>query len=139
MHGLYAGGGLTPKTVDCFVCYLAGHNRPVQEVLFSRPLDIAAAFENEFAGMAREPVALDDLLAVRERLRSELPAAVTPEHRQFLISLVGAEPEWDAAPCSHLSEMPAIRWKLENLRKLKHSNRTKFRQQSDQLQERFGI
>lgn len=139
VHGIYASVGLTPGIVDCFVCYLAGHNRPVHEVLFSRPLDIAAAFENEFAGMTREPVTLEELLAVRERLQAELPAALLPEHRRFLVSLVEAEPEWGAAPCPHFSEMPAIRWKLENLRKLKRSNPTKFRQQSDELQDRFGI
>jgi len=139
VHGLFAGDGLTSAIVDCFVCYLAGHNRPVHEVLFSRPLDIAAAFENEFAGMARQQVAFDELLAVRERLQAELPAALSPEHRRFLVSLVEAEPNWNVAPCLHLAEMPAIRWKLENLRKLKGSNPTKFRQQSDELKKRLGV
>lgn len=139
IHGLFAGDGLTSAIVDCFVCYLAGHNRPVHEVLFSRPLDITAVFENEFVGMARQQVALDELLAVRERLHSELPAALSPAHRRFLVSLVEAEPNWNVAPCPHLAEMPAIRWKLENLRRLKGSNPTKFRQQSNELKERLGV
>jgi hypothetical protein len=139
VHGLYAGAGLAPEVVDCFVCYLAGHNRPVHEVLFARPLDIAAAFTNEFAGMAREPVALEDLLAVRERLRAELPAALSPEHRRFLLSLVEAEPDWTAAPCPHLTEMPAIQWKLQNLRKLRSSNPRKFADQSNELRKCLGL
>jgi hypothetical protein len=139
VHGLYAGEGLAPKIVDCFVCYLAGHNRPIHEVLFSRPIDMTAAFQNEFAGMAREPLAFDDLLAVRERLQSELPAALTLEHRHFLISLVEAEPLWDLAPFPHLSEMPAIRWKFENLKKLKRANPKKFLEQSIQLKNRFEM
>jgi predicted nucleotidyltransferase component of viral defense system len=139
VHGLYAGDGLAKEVVDCFVCYLAGHNRPVHEVLFARPLDIAAAFTNEFAGMAREPVALDELLAVRERLRAELPVALSPEHRRFLVSLVEADPDWTAAPCPHLSEMPAIQWKLQNLRKLRSSNPRKFADQSQELKERLGL
>ena len=139
VHGLYAGDGLAKEVVDCFVCYLAGHNRPVHEVLFARPLDIAAAFMNEFAGMAREPVALDALLAVRERLRAELPVALSPEHRRFLVSLVEADPDWTAAPCPHLSEMPALQWKLQNLRKLRSSNPRKFADQSKELKERLGL
>ncbi|MCC5805442.1 MAG: nucleotidyl transferase AbiEii/AbiGii toxin family protein [Opitutales bacterium] len=139
VHGLFEGNGLTPEVVDCFVCYLAGHNRPVHEVLFSRPLDIAAVFENEFAGMARQQVALDELLAVGERLHAELPAALSPEHRRFLFSLVEAEPDWNAAPCPHLAEMPAIRWKLENLRKLKETDPRKFRQQLGELKKAFGV
>ncbi len=91
VHGLFAGDGLTPEIVDCFVCYLAGHNRPVHEVLFSRPLDIVAAFENEFVGMARQPLTLSELLAVRKRLHAELPAALSQEHRSFLVSLVEGE------------------------------------------------
>ena len=137
VHGLYAGDGLGKEVVDCFVCYLAGHDRPVHEVLFARPLDIAAAFTNEFAGMAREPVALEELLAVRERLRAELPAALSPGHRRFLVSLVEAAPDWTAAPCPHLSEMPAIQWKLQNLQKLRSSNPRKFADQSKELKERL--
>jgi hypothetical protein len=137
VHGLYASDGLTREVGDGFVCYLAGHSRPVHEVLFARPLDITAAFTNEFAGMAREPVTLEELLAVRERLRAELPVALSPEHRRFLVSLVEAEPDWTAAPCPHLSEMPAIQWKLQNLRKLRRSNPRKFADQSQELKERL--
>jgi len=38
-----------------------GHNRPVHEVLFPRKLALEPAFTREFAGMTREPVALDVL------------------------------------------------------------------------------
>jgi hypothetical protein len=139
VHRLYEAGGLTPDIVDCFVCYLAGHNRPVHEVLFSRPADIAVAFSNEFAGMAREPVSFDELLETRERLQSELPAALTSAHRRFLASLVEAEPDWSVAPCPYLSEMPAVRWKLEHLKKLKTSNPAKFVLQSRELKSRLGM
>jgi hypothetical protein len=41
-----------------------------------------------------------------------------------------AEPDWTAPPCPHFSEMPAIQWKLRNLRKLRSSNPRKFADQS---------
>jgi predicted nucleotidyltransferase component of viral defense system len=34
---MYESHGLTQEILDCFVAYLAGHNRPVHEVLFSNP------------------------------------------------------------------------------------------------------
>lgn len=139
IHGLFNATGLTPEVVDCFVCYLAGHNRPVHEVLFSRPLDILPAFENEFAGMTRQQVSFDELLAVRTRLETQLPAVLTPANRQFLVSLVQTDPDWDLAPCPYLAEMPAIRWKLENLRKLKRSNSKKFGKQLDELKDKLGV
>ena len=37
---LYEEGGLTEGMIECFVCYLAGHNRPIHEVLFANQIDI---------------------------------------------------------------------------------------------------
>jgi hypothetical protein len=39
--------------------------------------------------------------------------------------------------CPHLEDLPAIRWKLENLAKLKRSNPGKFNRQADELEERL--
>ena len=135
--GLYATGGLTPGIVECFICYLVGHNRPVHEVLFANEIDIAPAFHNEFEGMAREPVTLDDLLEVRRRLYAELPAALSVNHRSFLLGVVNGEPDWSLMSCGHLRDMPAIRWKLENLARLKRSNPKKFSQQAAELETRL--
>lgn len=52
---MYESHGLTSEILDCFVVYLAGHNRPVHEVLFSKPQPMEEAFKNEFEGMASEP------------------------------------------------------------------------------------
>ena len=138
VHGLFERGGLTAEVVECFVCYLAGHNRPVHEVLFSRDVDMSSAFENEFAGMARNPIALAELQQVRLKLKKALPAALTPNQRQFLLGLVAGEPDWRLMKCPHLSQLPAIRWKLHNLAKLKKSNLGKFTQQSEELHARLA-
>jgi len=135
--GLYAGGGPSPEIVECFVGYLAGHNRPVHEVLFPRESDPRSAYAGEFAGMTREFVALDDLLEARRRLMGELPRLLTPTQRSFLQGLVRAEPDWSLMACGHLESMPAIRWKLENLRRLKRTNRRKFSEQEALLSTNF--
>jgi predicted nucleotidyltransferase component of viral defense system len=133
----FQDSGLTAEIVECFVCYLAGHNRPIHEVLFSRDLDMAPAYENEFQGMTRDDVSLADLIAARDRLRHELAAALTGHQKQFLLSLASGEPEWNLMACPYLAEMPAIRWKLENLAKLKKGNPEKFQFQADELRRRF--
>lgn len=138
VHGLFEQDGLTSEVVECFVCYLAGHNRPVHEVLFSRDVDMSSAFENEFAGMARDPITLVELQRVRGKLKSELPAALTPNQRRFLLGLVSGEPDWMLMKCRHLSQLPAIKWKLQNLAKLKKSNPSKFAQQSEELRARLA-
>ena len=132
--GMYQRFGLGESIVECFVSYLAGHNRPIHEVLFSRDQDMAAEFEKEFSGMTNVPVTLLQLHETRQRLRRELPKAITDGQKRFLISLANGEPEWGLMTCRHLEQLPAIRWKVLNIAKLKKTNPEKFRQQSDELQ-----
>jgi predicted nucleotidyltransferase component of viral defense system len=123
--------------VDCFVAYLAGHNRPVHEVLFPKTKPLEPAFSNEFAGMTREEVSLDALPAAQARLIADLPRQLTERQRSFLLSLVRAEPDWTLLPFSHLQELPALKWKLLNLAKLKKSDSTRFRAQANELARRM--
>jgi hypothetical protein len=134
---LYEQGGLTPGIVECFLCYLAGHNRPIHEVLFANTIDISPAFTNEFSGMTREPFDLQTLNETRRRLFAELPASLTDKQRKFLIGLAGGQPDWSLVTCPHLHEMPAIRWKLENLSRLSKSNPGKFAKQASELRQRL--
>jgi hypothetical protein len=135
VHGMYQQFGLQPDMVECFVGYLAGHNRPVHEVLFSRDLDLTPAYANEFAGMARETITLADLQATRDRLRRDLRAGLTEAHQRFLLGLVVGEPPWDLMSCRHLAELPAVQWKLRNRTRLKETNPAKFRLQTEALRQ----
>ena len=129
--------GMPPAFVDCFVVYLASHNRPVHEVLFAQLQPLAQVFTSEFVGMTAAPVTLEQLEATRVRLFESLPKALTPAHRNFLLSLVQADPDWSEMAFAHLRELPAIRWKLMNLAKLKKNNPKRFVQQHDELAARF--
>ena len=137
VHGMFFRFGLTPEIVECFVGYLAGHNRPVHEVLCSRDIDLVRPFQTEFAGMEREPVSLQELEAARKRLRSELLASLTTDHKRFLLGLVAGTPPWEAMTCRHLEKLPAVQWKLQNLERLKRSSAAKFQAQTDELRRCF--
>jgi hypothetical protein len=41
--------------------------------------------------------------------------------------------------CLHLSHLPAIGWKLQNLAKLKKSNLGKFTQQAEELRAKLAV
>ncbi len=90
--------GLSDAAVECFVTYLAGHNRPTHEVLFGNDKDISAEYVNHFVGMTTEPVALDTLLETRAHLRTELPRRLTDHQKQFLISLTRAQLRLEFSP-----------------------------------------
>lgn len=69
--------------LDCFVVYLAGHNRPVHEVLFPRVKPLDAVFRGEFEGMTAIPVQLSQLEATRRQILDTLPRALLPRQRAF--------------------------------------------------------
>ncbi|HEY4368635.1 MAG TPA: nucleotidyl transferase AbiEii/AbiGii toxin family protein [Steroidobacteraceae bacterium] len=125
--------GWQESFIDCFVAYLAGHNRPVHEVLFPRKRPLEPIFANEFSGMTREPIELAVLQRVQDRLITELPTRLTDDHRAFLLSLVQADPRWDLMPFEHLEHLPALQWKLTNLTALRTRNRPRFEAQYEFL------
>jgi len=130
--------GWQASLVDCFVAYLAGHNRPVHEVLFPAAKPLEPRFTNEFVGMTRDAIALDTLTQIQARLLDELPRQLTPAHRDFLLSLVQGDPAWDLMPMPHLRELPALKWKLMDLAKLKKSSTSRFAAQQQMLKGRFA-
>jgi Nucleotidyl transferase AbiEii toxin, Type IV TA system len=129
--------GWQAAIVDCFVVYLAGHNRPVHEVLFPKTKALEPAFTNEFAGMTRDTIELDRLVKMQVRMLQQLPQQLTPAHREFLLSLVQGDPAWELMPMQHLRELPAVKWKLMNLAKLKKSSAKRFAAQTELLAMRF--
>jgi len=130
---LFAHEGITSDIRRAFVIYLASHNRPVHEVLFPTLRDVHQEFENNFAGMTVGPVKLDALLAARERMVHELQQGLTKDERRFLLSLVAAEPDWAVLGVPHLEQLPGLRWKLQNLERLRKADTRKFAEQRDAL------
>jgi len=121
-----------------FVIYLANHNRPVHEVLFPSMRDIRHEFEHHFVGMTLEPVELDVLLAVRDRMVRDLQQSLTADERLFLLSLVAADPKWQLLDVPHADQLPGLRWKLRNLERLRQINPAKFAEQSETLAQLLG-
>lgn len=134
---LFAHGGITPGIRRAFVVYLASHDRPVHEVLFPTLKDVRMEFERNFEGMTSNPVDLQALMAARDRMISEIQANLDVDERRFLLSLVSAEPEWELLGIAHLSALPAIRWKLQNLERLRREQPVQFAAQHTALAERL--
>jgi predicted nucleotidyltransferase component of viral defense system len=135
---MFVADGLSDAMVECFVTYLAGHNRPIHEVLFGNDKDIASEYHNNFIGMTTEPVSLEILLETRARLRAELTQRLTTNQRRFLIGLARAQPEWNLLQCSYAAELPALRWKLDNLNTFRRRRPDDFENQAKVLEAKLG-
>jgi hypothetical protein len=88
--------------------------------------------------MTTEPVSLDNLLETRTRLREELAQQLTERHKQFLIGLARAQPDWTLLQCPHASELPALRWKLNNLQTFSQRRPADFEKQASTLETLLG-
>ena len=136
---LEENGGITPRMRRAFVVYLAGHNRPLHELLPPQPHDLADAYQKEFVGMTAKTVDISELEATRERLFANLPPSLDQTERKFLRSVHRLEPEWDLLGLPGIETLPAIQWKLLNLKRLKKVNSRKFDEMLAALENRLGF
>jgi len=136
MRLLFANEGLTPRVRRAFVVYLASHDRPMHELLEPKFKHIAQIYAGEFAGMAREKVPVEDLCETRERLVAEIRKGLDADEKRFLLSIKRGEPEWDALGIAHLRELPALQWKLQNIRRMEEGKR---KAALDKLQKVLGM
>lgn len=135
IHYLLAAEGLSDDLFRAFLVYLVSHPRPAHELLCPHLLDVAAQYDEQFVGMTVAPVGLDVLLDARQRLIDAIGERARSEGaRAFLLGFHALEPNFDTIglPAS-LAELPAVRWKLLNLERLRRENGTKFEQQSSAL------
>ena len=117
MH-LQAAGPIPDSIRQAFVAYLAGHRRPIAELLQPNRKPFEDLFANHFAGMTEEPVRLAELEAARTQLFEWAASALTDNERRFLLSIKQGEPDWSLLPFEGLDRWPAIQWKLHNIRQM---------------------
>jgi hypothetical protein len=49
------------------------------------------------------------------------------------MSLARAEPDWKLLGIAHLEHLPGVRWKLQNLERLRKTSARKFAEQAEAL------
>ncbi len=116
--------GISSATRKAFVVYLAGHSRPMQELLNPKLKNLKCVFTSQFAGMAQKSVSLDELYATRTSLIDNIHTSLTDSEKQFLISMKKGDPDWGILDLEHIKDLPSLQWKLINIRKMdkkKHS------------------
>ena len=130
-------GGSVRDVKDGFLALALGHNRPLHELLAPHPLDQAATFAAQFAGMSDIPFSPDEHEATFKRLVGEIAEALTPEDRGRLVAFTALEADADIFGIPGLEKLPAIQWKRRNLETLKTRNPQKFAANAKALEEIF--
>lgn len=118
VHILLRNEGLTDDIRKAFVVYLAGYNRPMNELLNPNLKDIREIYQNEFYGITRIDVTCEELEQTRDLLISKICKEMTTNEREFLLSIKKGEPAWNLMDIEGIDALPALRWKLLNIRKM---------------------
>ena len=110
--------GIDDTLRRCFLVYLISASRPMHEILIARRRDMTADFERSFDGMTEEPLTLDELNAARETFIAEVVGKMPDTHRRFLASFVRGKPDWASIGLPEAANLPAVKWRQQNLDKL---------------------
>ena len=108
-------GIMDERLRKAFLVYLISHNRPMAELLAPRERDLDRAFVEDFDGMTRDTVTVEQLNGIRHRLFSAILPWLTNADREFLIGFKRGEPMWGQLGIEHVRDLPAVRWKQHNL------------------------
>lgn len=128
--------GLTPEIRKAFVVYWVSHDRPMHELIDPTRRDFREIYEKHFLGMTDDPIGYDSLVQVREELIRRLQRELTDEERRFIVSVKEGKPQWTLLDIEGLDKLPAIQWKLLNIRKMPPD---KHREHLRKLREGLGL
>ena len=123
IRDLLANEGIDEALRKAFIVYLLSHDRPMSEVLAPTRKDISDEFLRGFEGMTEEPVSREELIAAREDLIAKIVGEMPEPHRRFLISFERGEPDWALLDVPAAAELPAVKWRQQNLDKLPKTKR----------------
>ena len=116
-----------------FMVYVASSGRPMHELLApTAPLN-EELYGEEFVGMTRQPVSWNALIETRRRLHADIGSRLTGDVADFLVALHDADPDFHLIGVPEAADLPAVLWKLVNLKRLKQADPQKHKTQRDAL------
>jgi predicted nucleotidyltransferase component of viral defense system len=115
VRDLLANEGIDYALRQCFIAYLLSHDRPMWEVLEPHRKNLSDEFMHGFDGMTDTAVSIDELVAARDALISDIVGNMPDEHRRFLVSFERGDPDWPLLEMAGVPELPAVKWRLHNL------------------------
>lgn len=122
--------GITEDIRKAFIVSLISHPRPMIELLSPNLLDLKQGLTTEFLGMTLTQVSVEQLEQVRERLIHLIKEEMTEKERLFIFSVKKMEPLWELLGLENVENLPAVKWKLQNLKKM---DKTKHHKAVDKL------
>ena len=125
------------QTREGLLFCLLGSDRPIHESFAPSLIDQHDALVNQFDGMSDIPFTYEEFEQTRDELIRKVNALVTPEDKSFLLSFESAEPDWEHFEFGYFQDYPSVKWKFQNLLKLKSQNPAKLKEEVSKLERIF--
>lgn len=123
---------------DGFMLCLLGSDKPIIESLRPNSIDQTEALEKQFAGMSDVPFSYADYEDARINLVKMVNDNLDSADKDFLLSFEVGNPIWNLCCAGDLSAYPSVRWKQQNIIKLKELNPQKHLDGINKLREFFS-
>jgi predicted nucleotidyltransferase component of viral defense system len=127
--------GFTDEVKEGFLLCLLCSERPINEVIAPNFQDQRSALDNQFEGMTDENFSYEEFEAIREKLVETIHQGLTERDKKFLLSVKNLTPDWSIYD---FQRFPSIKWKLQNLEKLKNKNPEKHKEQYEALKAKLS-
>lgn len=110
--------GFTDDIRKALIVYIISHPSPIVELLDIRYKDLEQIYQGEFLNMTEIPVSLDELETTREQLTKLIRTTLSDNEKQFLLSFKAMKPQWDLLGLDGIEKLPAVKWKMINLKNM---------------------
>ena len=126
--------GITKEIKEGFLFRLLSSDRSIQDVLFPNLQDQRLAMTNQFDGMSEEQFTYEEFELVRETMVKTVQATITEDDKLFILAFKNCTPDWSNY---NFEAYPSIKWKLQNLEKLKNANSIKHEELYESLKRKL--
>lgn len=120
---LLAAEGINEDLIEVLIVYLLSGDRPLAELLRPNRQPLEAVFEAEFRGMTIQSTSVSELEQTREAMIARIHEMLSDRHRDFLLGFKRGEPDWKLLKLPGVEHLPAVQWKLLNVRRMTRARR----------------
>jgi predicted nucleotidyltransferase component of viral defense system len=122
---------------DGIMLCLLGSDKPIIESLWPNTINQMEVLENQFDSMTDIPFSYNDFEETRKNLIARINKLLNKEDKDFLVSFEQGIPDWSKCCAGDLSIYPSVKWKLQNILKLKVINAQKHKDGIEKLSSFF--
>lgn len=135
IYQLIQNDGITEDIIKGFVVMLLSANRPLYEIIAPNILDREAVFYSEFQGMTNTDFTYKQHIETLKYLISFIQENLKNKYKNQLLNFVSLNFDFNSLNIQNVEKLPAIKWKIQNLKNLANINSEKFKDEYMKLQQ----